>query len=165
MKSGKSASKEPAANLDANTDAAPDKDPLTDTPATKEFTEYVTVLTPPRGGLPYDFDQVRVFVWSLNHHRYETAFRLHGIQGYLPIKIGQETDKGQTYPNFTFQIADNGNVTVDATTGVTRPVAPRTLSFRLEGNQVRRTGADQAPIVLTHDASESAKKKTGKKKR
>ena len=54
--------------------------------APKEMTEFVTVLSPPRGGLPYDFDQVRVFTWSLNHHRYETAFRLRGIQGYLPVK-------------------------------------------------------------------------------
>ena len=133
-------------------------------PVPKEFTEYVTVLTP-HGGLPYDFDQIRVFVWSLNHHRYETAFRLHGIQGYLPVRIGKESVAGQSYPTFTFEIANGGNVKVDPDTGVTRPVAPRTLSFRLEGNMVKRTGADQAPIILTHDTTESAKKKTGKRKR
>jgi Bacterial SH3 domain len=113
----------------------------------KEFTEYVTVLSPPRGGLPYDFDQVRVFTWSLNHHRYETAYRLRGIQGYLPVKISQETVNGQTMPTFSFEVADGPNVTVDPDTGVARPATPRTLSFRLEGNLVRRTGADQAPIV------------------
>ena len=130
----------------------------------KEFTEYVTVLSPPRGGLPYDFDQVRVFVWSLNHHRYETGFRLHGIEGYLPVKMGQETVNGQAEPTFSFQIADGQNVSVDPDTGVTRPVAPRTLSFRLEGNMIRRTGQDQAPVVLTHDTDPNAKKKVGKKK-
>jgi hypothetical protein len=136
------------------------------TPATRELTEYVTVLSPPHGGLPYDFDQVRVFTWSLNHHRYETAYRLHGIQGYLPVKISQETVNGQTEPVFTFEIASGPDVSVDPETGVTRPVSPRTLSFRLEGNIVKRTGADQGPIVLTRDPGEAAKvKATAKKKK
>jgi hypothetical protein len=134
-------------------------------PVSKEFTEYVTVLSPPHGGLPYDFDQVRVFTWSLNHHRYETAYRLHGIQGYLPVKISQETVNGQTEPVFTFEIAGGPDVSVDPETGVTRPVAPRTLSFRLEGNIVKRTGADQGPIVLTRDPGEAAKAKAAAKKK
>lgn len=132
-------------------------------PVSKEITEFVTVLSPPHGGLPYDFDQVRVFTWSLNHHRYETGYRLHGIKGYLPVKISQETVNGQSDPVFSFQIASGPDVSVDPDTGVTRPVAPRTLSFRLEGNMVRRTGADQGPIVLTRDPEQTAKAKTAAK--
>ena len=136
-----------------------------------EHTEYVTVLTP-KGGLPYDFDQLRVFTWSLNHHRYETGYRLRGIQGYLPVKLGQETVNGQTYPTFSFQIASTltGNpdappdVKVDTDTGITRPVSPRTLSFRLEGNLVRRTGVDQNPIGPSHDAKTKAAKSASKPK-
>lgn len=120
------------------------------TPAV-EHTEYVTVLAPPRSGLPYDFDQLRVFTWSLNHHRYETGYRLHGIQGYLPVKLSQETVNGQTFPVFSFTIANGPDVRVDPDTGVTRPASPRTVSFRLEGNLVRRSGADQGPIVLNHE--------------
>ena len=137
-------------------------------PVSQEHTEYVTVLSPPRGGLPYDFDQLRVFTWSLNHHRYETAYRLRGIQGYLPVKLSQETVNGQSMPTFSFAIASGPNVSIDPETGVTRPVAPRTLAFRLEGNLVRRTGADQGPIVLTHDISspeEQGKKKSATKKK
>ncbi len=143
-----------AAGADASAPTAP-----------KEETEYVTVLAPPKNGLPYDFDQVRVFTWSLNHHRYETGYRLHGIQGYLPVKIGQETDKGVTYPTFSFQIANGPNVAIDPDNGITHPVNPRTLVFRLEGNLVRRTGADQAPIILTHDSEESEKAKAAAKKK
>ena len=36
--------------------------------------EYVTVLSPFKAGLPYDFDQVRVFIWNVKKHRYETGF-------------------------------------------------------------------------------------------
>jgi hypothetical protein len=125
-------------------------------PVPTEHTEYVTVLVAPRGGLPYDFDQVRLFTWSLNHHRYETAYRLHGIRGYLPLKITQDTSTGQSLPVFSFTIANSAdaNITVDPDTGVTRPAAPRTVSFRLEGNLVRRIGPDLAPIILTHEGDE-----------
>jgi hypothetical protein len=153
-KTGQAASK-PASVADEDTTPS----------APQEKTEYVTVLSPPRGGLPYDFDQVRVFTWSLNHHRYETAFRLHGIQGYLPVTISQENVNGQTEPTFSFQIATSPNVSIDPETGVTRPVSPRTISFRLEGNLVRRTGSDQATIVAMHDPEEAAKAKASAKKK
>ena len=131
----------------------------------REITEFVTVLSPPRNGLPYDFDQVRVFTWSLNHHRYETGYRLRGIQGYLPVKIGHETVNGISYPTFTFDIGVGQDVKIDPDTGITRPASTRTLSFRLEGNLVRRTGADQGPIVPNHDPSDPSKKGPVKKRR
>jgi len=129
-----------------------------------EHTEYVTFLTPPHSGLPYDFDQLRVFTWSLNHHRYETAYRLHGIRGYMPVKISQETVNGQSMPVFSFVISDNPDIRVDAQTGVTRPAIPRMVSFRMEGNLVRRTGPDMAPIILVHEGDEPGKQKSGAKK-
>lgn len=131
----------------------------------KKMTEYVTVLAPPKNGLPYDFDQVRVFTWSLNHHRYETAYRMRGLQGYLPVTITHENVNGQDEPVFSFAIANGPDLKVDSETGVTRPVSERTLSFRLEGNMVKRTGADMAPIILSHDSADAAKAKASKKKR
>jgi hypothetical protein len=138
-----------------------------------EHTEYVTLLAPPRNGLPYDFDQIRVFTWSLNHHRYETAFRMRGVRGYLPVKVGQDPSmkdtNGQPMPVFSVQIAPGpgANINVDPDTGVIRPTAPRTISFRLEGNLIRRIGPDMAPIEADHsgDGADSAKGKAAAKKR
>ena len=146
------------AGKDASADAAA-------APVARQMTEYVTVLSPPRNGLPYDFDQVRVFTWSLNHHRYETAYRLRGLQGYLPVKISKEMVNGQQEPVFSFAIANGPDVRIDPDTGVTRPASERTLSFRLEGNIVKRTGADTAPIILAHDSEAAAKAKANQKKK
>jgi len=128
-----------------------------------EVPQYVTVLAPPGAGLPYDFDQVRVFTWSIRHHRYETAFRLHPIQGYLPVRV--TPGSGGSAPTFSFQIPSGPNMTIDPETGITRPAAPRTITYMMVDTQVRRTGSDLGPIPVGHMEGAKAKlAKTGKKK-
>jgi hypothetical protein len=119
--------------------------------------QYVTVLSPVKAGLPFDFDQVRVFTWSLKRHRYETAFRLHPIQGYLPVRV---TNPSGGAPVFNFQLANGGNVTTDPATGISRPASQRTITYMLIDTQVKRTGADQGPIPVGH--LEGAKEKATK---
>ena len=69
--------------------------------------EYLVLLTEPKDGLPYDFNQVRVFTWNKRKQRYETAYRERNLFGLLPVTIGQQ-DFGQegTLRTFTLQLHD-----------------------------------------------------------
>ena len=131
--------------------------------------EYVTVLTPLKAGLPFDFDQVRLFTWSVKRHRYETAYRLHPIQGFLPIKVGALSSPKGPIPTFSVQIASSPNLTIDPNTGITRPASLRTINFELLDTQVKRIGPDMAPIPVEHLEGEKPKEnksaKAGKKRK
>jgi hypothetical protein len=102
--------------------------------------EYLTVLTPYKEGLPYDFDQVRVFTWDTRRHRYGTAFRLRDIAGFFPVKVmpGDANNPAGPEPTFKFQIAAGNNVSLDPQTGQPHAAQLETLTYRLEGNLVRK---------------------------
>jgi hypothetical protein len=131
-----------------------------------EVPQYMTVLSPAKAGLPFDFDQVRVFTWSIRHHRYETAFRLHPIQGYLPVRV--TPGSAGSAPTFSFLIANDPNVTTDPATGITRPVSLRTITYQMNDTRAVRIGSDLGPIPfsrLPESKPKPAKTKTGKKNR
>ncbi len=50
-----------------------------------------------KGGQPYEFDSFRVFVWSLRHHRYETAYIERNVVGHYPVQV---TNAGEQ-PSFS----------------------------------------------------------------
>lgn len=133
----------------------------------KDVPEYVTVLSPYKSGLPYDFDQVRVFIWNVKKHRYETAFRQRNIEGYLPVHTGMATDPYgkqpiSTMPAPTFRLnvlpADAPAVVPDPTTGAIKPSRTIEKTYRLEGNVVRRVlPAGTTPPEEAHPEPEEEK--------
>lgn len=86
--------------------------PDTDKGVQKQVTQYLCIVTEPHDGLPYDFDQLRVFTWNSKKHRYETAYREHGLNGVLPVTVTHEDfDKEGNLPVFIVRVKDDdGNV-------------------------------------------------------
>jgi hypothetical protein len=139
----------------------------------KNIPEYVTVLSPYKAGLPYDFDQVRVFTWNPRMHRYETAYREKNIEGYLPVEItklrdasGKSVNAMTPLPAFQYKLLSAAAPAVipDPETGAIVPGATITKTYRLEGNVVRRMLAPgEVPAEVAHPQVEVDKK--AKKKR
>ena len=78
----------------------------------KKVAQYLTIVTEPKDGLPFDFNQIRVFTWNVKRHRYETAYR-ERMEGVLPVTVSQENfDKEGVLPVFAIRVQDDsGNVT------------------------------------------------------
>ncbi len=132
----------------------------------KDIPEYVTVLNSYVAGLPYDFNQVRVFTWSLQHHRYETAYREKNIEGYLPVAVtkmkdpyGKSPVAQDMLPAFSYKVltADAPPVVPDKTTGAVVATKTVTKTYRLEGNLVRSV-APPGAVPVAHPEPEAEKK-------
>jgi SH3-like domain-containing protein len=101
--------------------------------------EYVSVTNAYKDGLPYDFDQVRVFTWNVKKHRYETAYRQRNLEGYLPVAVNQKKNpQGQPAPEFSITVATSDAVAVDPRTGAARPTQTDVLNYQLESGMVKR---------------------------
>jgi SH3-like domain-containing protein len=147
--------------------------------ASQEVPQYVAVMSPYQAGLPYDFNQIRVFTWNLKKHRYETANRDKNILGYLPVTIG--TDPGQAAhdhvpaagpaPSYSYTVLAAGAPIpqVDPQTGRFLPGKGQlvTKTYRLEGNVTRRVlrPGTSAPAEARLDPVEDKKDKKGKKRK
>lgn len=109
----------------------------------KKVPEYLTVLTEPKDGLPFDFNQIRVFTWNLRHHRYETAYR-ERMEGVLPVTISKENfDKEGMLPVFTVRVqGDDGKISERKyklnTPIVRRVLAPGEEPVRTVSRKARR---------------------------
>jgi hypothetical protein len=61
-------------------------------------------------------------------HRYETAYREHGLNGMLPVTIAQENfDKEGTLPVFVLHVQDDGK-TVERKYKLNTPIVKRVLA-------------------------------------
>ncbi|MGD0415453.1 MAG: SH3 domain-containing protein [Terriglobales bacterium] len=117
----------------------------------KKVAQYLTVLTEPKDGLPFDFNQIRVFTWNVRRHRYETAYR-ERMEGVLPVTVAQENfDKEGVLPAFVIRVKDdNGNVTE--------------RKYKLNTPIVRRVYAPGEPAVRAASKRTSPKRAARRKR-
>ena len=95
----------------------------------KKIPQYLCVLTDPHDGLPYDFDQVRVFTWNVRKHRYETAYREHGLNGVLPVTVTSENfEKEGTLPVFVLRVTDDAGNVIERKYKLNTPIVRRVLA-------------------------------------
>ncbi|HXZ81755.1 MAG TPA: SH3 domain-containing protein [Terriglobales bacterium] len=95
----------------------------------KKVAQYLLLMTDNRDGLPYDYNQVRIFTWNLRRHRYETAYREHNIVGFFPVTTGTEDfGKDGVLPVFTLQVRDEQGNTVARKYRMLGPIVRRVLS-------------------------------------
>ena len=76
-------------------------------------------------GLPYDFDEIRVFVWNPHRDRYETSYRERNLIGFYPIGVGTRDTPGGPSPTFALQVEDETGTRL-------------TKQYVMEGRIVRR---------------------------
>lgn len=106
-----------------------DEVPDVDNGVQKKVAQYLCILTPPHDGEPFDFDQIRVFTWNTRKHRYETAYREHGLAGVLPITVTTENfDKEGTLPVFILQIKDDSGKISERKYKLNTPIVRRVLA-------------------------------------
>lgn len=97
--------------------------------ADKKVSQYLCAITEPHDGSPYDFDQIRVFTWNVRKHRYETAYREHGLNGVLPITLSTENfDKEGTLPVFIVRVKDNSGNVIERKYKLNTPIVRRVLA-------------------------------------
>jgi hypothetical protein len=72
---------------------------------------------------------VRVFTWNTRKHRYETAYREHGLNGVLPVSVTQESfDKEGTLPVFILRVKDDDGKIVERKYKLNTPIVRRVLA-------------------------------------
>jgi SH3-like domain-containing protein len=117
-----------------------------DTKEVKQVPQYLVLLNEPKDGLPWDFNQIRIFTRNRAKHRYETAYRERNLEGYFPVKTGhQDFGKEGDLPTFTIRKKNDDGQMVD-------------ITYKLNGPIVRRvlTPEQEAAEKAKHDAALAA---------
>jgi hypothetical protein len=95
----------------------------------KKVAQYLVLMSEPKDGLPYDYDQVRVFTWNVKRHRYETAYRERNLSGVLPVTVSQENfGKEGSLPIFVLQVKDDDGNLIQRKYKMNTPIVRRVLA-------------------------------------
>jgi hypothetical protein len=97
--------------------------------ADKQVPQYLVLLNEPKDGLPWDYNQIRIFTWNRARHRYETAYRERNLEGFFPVKTGhQDFGKEGDLPTFTIRTKNDNGQLVYSTYKLNGPIVHRVLN-------------------------------------
>ncbi|HUR36415.1 MAG TPA: SH3 domain-containing protein [Terriglobales bacterium] len=106
----------------------------------KLIPQYLVLMSENKDGMPFDFNQVRIFTWNTKRDRYETAYR-ERLQGELPFRAGVEAGN----PFFVLKAKDADGQVTDR-------------KYRMNGVMVRRVTDEKAgPKPATSAPAKPAK--------
>jgi len=92
----------------------------------KEVSQYLVLMTEPKDGMPFDYNQARVFTWNVRRHRYETAYRERNLKGVLPVSVGHaDFGKEGNLPTFILRVKDETGNTVEKKYKMNTPIVHR----------------------------------------
>jgi SH3-like domain-containing protein len=95
----------------------------------KKVAQYLVLLTEPKDGLPFDYNQIRIFTWNARRHRYETAYRERNLNGVLPVTVSQETfEKEGSLPVFVLRVKDDAGNVLERKYKLSTPIVRRVLA-------------------------------------
>ncbi len=126
---------------------------------TKQVPQYLMLLNEPKDGLPWDYNQIRVFTRNRAKHRYETAYRERNMEGYLPVSVGhQYFDKEGDLPTFTIRKMNDSGQIVATTYKMNGPIVRRVPTpEELAAEQARH----EADLAARQKANQERRQKTG----
>lgn len=108
----------------------------------KQVPQYLVLLNEPKDGLPWDFNQIRIFTRNRAKHRYETAYRERNLEGYFPVKTGhQDFGKEGDLPTFTIRKKNDDGQMVHITYKLNGPIVRRVMTPEEEAAEKARHGA------------------------
>jgi SH3-like domain-containing protein len=109
----------------------------------KKVPQYLVALTDPKDGMPFDYNQVRVFTWNVKRHHYETAYRERNLNGVFPVTVSQEDfEQEGKLPVFVLRVKDDSGNVVERKYRLKTPIVRRVLA---PGEQPPKTISRKRP--------------------
>ena len=115
----------------------------------KQVPQYLVLFTENKDGMPFDYNQLRVFTWNVRRHRYETAYRERNLNGMLPVTVSRENfDKEGNLPVFVVRVKDDSGNVSERKYKLNTPIVRRVLA-----------PGEQPPVVSRRSPARARKKK------
>jgi hypothetical protein len=122
----------------------------------KKIPQYLVMLTDSKDGLPWDYNQIRVFTWNTKRHRYETAYRERNLVGVFPAKVGTEDfGKEGVLTVFTLRVKDLQGNEKDRKYRMIGPIVRRVAT----PEELKQEAVDRAAERAANPSKTSAKKR------